>query len=177
MFGQNPFSMVQEISLRIRLQNPPAGVDFGLQQGSGHTYDTLQKQRSAGQELVFDCTIGAQPDKDGHPRLSGKLVQGPPASRFLYITIGTSAGQWDSVWSRRLKIPLTGITADLISQLAANPATVLETRVPGTGKDGGPTCGTVKPFGGWQIASKTATGLGTEEPQNPQSTPAGNDQG
>jgi hypothetical protein len=28
---------------------------------------------------------------------------------------------------------------------------VLEARVPGTGKDGGPSCATVKPFEGWKL--------------------------
>jgi hypothetical protein len=31
---------------------------------------------------------------------------------------------------------------------------LLETRVPGTGRDGGPNCGTVKPFTGWYQIGK-----------------------
>jgi len=48
--------------------------------------------------------------------------------------------------SRRLKVPLSGITMAMIKSQA-----VLEARVPGTGKDGGPSCATVKPFGGWKL--------------------------
>ena len=31
---------------------------------------------------------------------------------------------------------------------------VLEARVPGTGKDGGPSCATVKPVDGWKLIRK-----------------------
>jgi len=30
----------------------------------------------------------------------------------------------------------------------------METSIPGTGKDGGPNCATVKPFNGWKIIEK-----------------------
>jgi hypothetical protein len=31
---------------------------------------------------------------------------------------------------------------------------LLETRVPGTGKDGSPSCATVKPFPGWNVVDQ-----------------------
>ncbi|MDP4263249.1 MAG: DUF5990 family protein [Bacteroidota bacterium] len=31
---------------------------------------------------------------------------------------------------------------------------MLETNVAGTDKDGGPNCGTVKPFDGWKLATR-----------------------
>jgi Family of unknown function (DUF5990) len=31
---------------------------------------------------------------------------------------------------------------------------ILETKVPGTGRDGGPNCATVKPFEGWNQIEK-----------------------
>jgi hypothetical protein len=71
-------------------------------------------------------------------------------NRFIYIDIGTAAGQAD-IWSRRLKIPLTGITWSVIDQVNASSKAVLETHVPGTGKDGSPNCATVKPFDGWRV--------------------------
>ena len=77
--------------------------------------------------------------------LPGPFVQGPPRQRFVYIDIGTCAGQADSCWSRRLKIPLVGIATIMI--VAGG---VLEARVPGTGRDGGPSCATVKDFEGWR---------------------------
>ena len=147
-------NMKQEVKLYIRLENPPSGVDFSIQAGSGHQYDTLQKQRSTLQDLSFDCTVTVKTGVDNQPDFAGSIVQGPPGSRFIYINIGKSAGQFDSVWSRRLKVPLKGITAEMVEQITSDPALILETKVPGTGKDGGPTCGTVKPFMGWYVAKK-----------------------
>jgi hypothetical protein len=142
-----------EITLYIILLNPTPGVDFGLQKGAGSKYETVQTQRSIAQELSFKFSVKVKADrqKDEFPKFSGEFVQGPATNKFIYIDIGTCAGQTGSIWSRRLKIPLTGITWNEIDQLTDNPGSVLETRVPGTGRDGGPNCATVKPFEGWQL--------------------------
>jgi hypothetical protein len=39
----------------------------------------------------------------------------------------------------------------MIDRLMSNPKAVLEASVPGTGKDGSPTCATVKSFDGWKF--------------------------
>ena len=70
--------------------------------------------------------------------------------RFVYINIGQSAGQIDTPSNRRRKIPLTGITQSQIDEIPKTNG-VLETSVPGTGKDGGPNCATIKPFSGWSV--------------------------
>ena len=148
--------MERELTLRIVLEKPPADVDFGLQKGRGSDYETIHKQRSKAQDLHFEFTVELKPGRtDSLPALRGPLVQGPPAQRFLYIDIGKYAGQTDSCWSRRLKIPLSGITWEMVDRVLADPKSVLETRVPGTGRDGGPTCATVKPFAGWKLARST----------------------
>ena len=87
------------------------------------------------------------------PNFLGSFVQGPPGQRFVYIDIGTCAGQTNTVWNRRLKIPLSGITWDLLNKLSSDSQMILEARVPGTGKDGGPNCATVKPFDGWKLVN------------------------
>src|SRR5262245_30927176 len=133
-----------EVRLRLVLERPPAGVDFGLQEGKGNGYKTVQKQRSKGGDLTFNFTMAVK-DKDGAPNFLGPFAQGPPTDRFIYIDIGEYAGQKDCPWSRRLKVPLGGITWQTIEN-----GPVFEARVPGTGKDGGPNCATVKPFGGWK---------------------------
>jgi hypothetical protein len=144
--------MERELTFQIVLEKPPAGVDFGLQKGRGSGYETIQKQRSATQDLRFEFTARVTAGVNGKtPNLLGPFVQGPPGARFVYLDIGACAGQTDTSWSRRLKVPLTGITSDTIDHLADHPGIVLETRVPGTGRDGGPNCGTVKPFGGWKL--------------------------
>ena len=138
--------------MRIILEKPLAGVDFGVQKGRGNDYETIQKQRSKGNDLSFEFNVRVKAASKGEaPNFLGPIVQGPVGERFVYIDIGTYAGQTGTNWSRRLKIPLRGITWKMIDQLSGDDS-VLETRVRGTGNDGGPTCGTVKPFAGWTIA-------------------------
>jgi len=142
-----------ELTLQIILTSPTTAVDFGLQKGTGNNYETVQKQRSTSQNLSFKFTVIVKGDKqkDAEPKFSGPFVQGPSAGKFVYIDIGTYAGQTNTQWARRLKIPLYGITWDQVEKIKSNPDFILECRVPGTGKDGGPNCATVKPFDGWQL--------------------------
>jgi hypothetical protein len=161
-----PLFMEHELPLRIVLEKPPRDVDFGLQKGRGSSYETIQKQRFNGKDLSFEFSVrvkdGRKPENPrGHPlggresapNFLGPMVQGAPGERFIYIDIGTLTGQTGTCWSRRLKIPLRGITWDMIDRVLADEESLLETRVPGTGKDGGPTCATVKPFPGWKLVS------------------------
>jgi len=145
--------METEITLQIILIKPTRDVDFGLQKGSGNNYETVQKQRSDSTDLFFKfpIIIKGEKQKDPLPKFSGDFIQGPAGSKFIYIDIGTCAGQINTQWSRRLKIPLTGISWANIDKLQSNPKLILETTVPGTGKDGGPNCATVKPFDGWKF--------------------------
>lgn len=134
-----------ELNLRIVLESPPPGVDFALQKGGGNFYEKVQTQRSGKGDLKFDFEVRVKTGKDGSPNFLGPFVHGPTGERFVYIDIGTAAGQLDSVWSRRLKVPLRDITWD-----AVKSGRRLEIHVPGTAKDGSPTCATVKPFPGWK---------------------------
>ncbi len=139
-------AQARELMLRIIVEQPPPGVDYALQKGSGSLYERVQKQRSEGSDLAFEFTpIIRDGVSDGMAALGGPFVQGPPRLRFVYIDIGACAGQADSCWSRRLKIPLAGLS---MKMLAAGG--VFEARVPGTGRDGGPSCATVKDFEGWK---------------------------
>lgn len=142
--------MDQELTVRITLESPPPGVDYGLQKGGGSNYEVTQKQRSKTGDLQFEFSARVREGKDGLPVFLGPFVHGSPQERFVYLDIGTYAGQTETPWSRRMKIPLRGITWDMVKQ-ASRTAHVLETRVPGTGKDGSPTCATVKPFAGWKV--------------------------
>jgi hypothetical protein len=145
-----------ELTLRIVLEKPPAGVDFALQKGKGSNYETVQKQRSGTDDLRFEFAACAVPGARGEdPNLLGAFVQGPSGARFVYLDIGTAAGQINSTWSRRLKIPLTGITNETLIRIEKDSKLILETHVPGTGKDGGPNCATVKPFAGWKLVQSS----------------------
>lgn len=139
-----------EVTLRVVLIAPPPGVDFGVQEGKGTDYTTIQKRRSQGGDLSFEFTVTVKDNReDGLPNFLGPQTHGPTTGRFLYINIGQSAGQSDTPWDRRLKIPLDGITWDLLAKQTATM--VLEAQLPGTGKDGGPSCATVKPTQGWKV--------------------------
>lgn len=136
--------MERDLNFTIILEKPPAGVDYGLQEGSGNNYKTVQTQRSTGGDLRFTFSARVREGKDAQPNFLAPFVQGPTHERFVYLDIGTYAGQINTSWSRRLKIPLRAITWQLIGKRKA-----LKTKVPGTGKDGSPACATVKPFAGW----------------------------
>jgi len=138
--------MGRELTLRIVIESPPAGVDYALQKGSGSGYEPVQKQRSTDKDLQFEFTPSIRDGvSDPMRALSGPYVQGPPRQRFVYIDIGAYAGQATSPWSRRLKIPLAGISRRMIEA-----GGVIEARVPGRDGDGGPNCATVKDFEGWK---------------------------
>jgi hypothetical protein len=126
-------------------------VDFGLQHRKGSGYQTIQTQRSKGADLRFDCKVTVKDNReDGVPNFLGPLTQGPATARFIYIDIGRLAGQRDCEWERRLKVPLSGITWEMIRQVVVDPKLVLEVRLPSTAKDGGPSCATVHPLEGWK---------------------------
>ncbi len=145
--------MEREVTLRIVLEKPTAGVDFGLQKGRGNDYETIQIQRSKGRDLNFDFTVRAKATgKDAAPNFLGPFVQGPTGERFVYIDIGTYAGQMAIGWSRRLKIPLPGISWKMIEEVIEGKS-LLETHVAGKNKDGSPSCATPKPFSGWKLTS------------------------
>ena len=125
-----------EITLRIVLKQVIPEVDFALQKGSGSKYEPVQRQRVARKSnLRFEFPVAVKTDKDGAPDFAGPFVQGARGDRYVYIDIGTYAGQPNTVWSRRLKVPLSRITWDLIYS-----ASTLVGEIPGTGKDGGPNC-------------------------------------
>ena len=145
--------MNQELLLRFLLEKPPAGADYGLQKVGGNAYETIQVQRSTAKDLHFDFEVKIKnaTSKSEEPNFIGPFVQGTAPDKFVYIDIGTYASQSDSAWGRRLKIPLKGITWDMIAQVQTESNLIIETHVPGTGKDGTPNCATVKPFAGWKV--------------------------
>jgi hypothetical protein len=131
--------------LRIVVVAPPPGVTFALQRGKG---DLVLPSRSTPNQLIFDLTVRVRADVQ--PNFLGPFAQGPRGARFVYINSGTSAGQANTPWSRRAKVPLAGITWPLIRRAKGQ---LLEARIAGTGSDGGPACATVPLLGdGWQIA-------------------------
>jgi hypothetical protein len=140
----------QTLPFRIIVEKPAAGIVYGLQKGSGNTYETLQKQVSDSGDLLFDIAIAIKKNKEGRMVLHGPLIHGPSHERFLYVDIGTYAGQENAPFSGRLKIPLPNILEEFITEAANGGALV--TRISGTkGKEDRANTGTVKPFDGWKV--------------------------
>jgi hypothetical protein len=144
-----------EISIRITLLRPPAGVAFAMQRGR---VGLLPPTRQAADALSFDASLRVGGDlADGRPNFLGDFAQGTPADRFVYVTVGTSAGQPGSPWKRRAKVKLAGITREMVDAALASPGAVLEARIEGTGRDGSPACATVPLLDGrWRLVHPRA---------------------
>ncbi len=144
--------MEYELPIRLVLIDPPPDVDFGIQSGSGSQYETLFVQRRTTGDIFFDFFLTAKEGKSvGSPDFRGRIVQGTPANRFVYVDVGTYAGQRYTHWARRMKVPLQGITWEHIEQAAGNRGQRLLGNIAGRGKDGGPNCATVKILDGWNV--------------------------
>ena len=138
-----------ELQLRVTLIDPPVGARFCVQRGKA---EHVEPKIASGGDLTFNLSVRAL-TSDGpiRLRLLGPFVQGPPKARFVYICSGTLADQADSPWTRRAKVPLASITADLVDEIRRGRASRLGTRIAGRAKDGGPACATVELLGaGWE---------------------------
>lgn len=144
--------MEGEITLRITVVQPPRGVVFRVQEGRDGLLPPAREEDGA---LSFDIGLRAmEGGAGGAPGFRGPFAQGRPADRFVYVNSGTMAGQADSCWTRRAKVPLAGITREMVSQARARPGAVLEARIAGTARDGGPACATVPLLdGGWRVVA------------------------
>lgn len=140
-----------ELPLRIEVQHPVPGVALMLQSGR----DELIPPTASSDTLVrFDLVVRVDlPKGDGSPGFYGPFTQGKPQERFVYICVGKRAGQPRSEWDRRAKIPLGGITTAQVREVLAKGG-VLAVAYAGRGRDGSPTCATVKlPAGAWRVVS------------------------
>lgn len=129
------------IDFRIVIERPVIGVLHSLQAKDESPLDP--KCSREGEALPFDFQVGVEPG----PKFVGDQVRREgPVRRFVYIRIGQLAGDPSSPWSRRMKIDIPDIGQDLLD-LAASGGGVIETTVIGTGKDGTPSCATLRPTG------------------------------
>lgn len=142
--------MDRELPLRVVVVGPLPGVAYRLQRGKA---DLEEPARQDPETISFDFTVRVRAAGDAL-NLTGPYAQGPPTARFLYIGSGKHAGQQHSCWDRRAKVPLTGITKAQIEETLTTPGAVLEARIQGIGRDGGPACATVPIMGeGWQVVA------------------------
>jgi hypothetical protein len=141
-----------ELPIRIVLVSPPANVLYGVQRGKGSDYDVAFAQLPRRGDVRFDFTISVSERPDGEPNFLGEYVQGPAQRRFIYVDVGRYAKQHDTEWARRMIIRLENLSWDVIKR-ATKAGKRLEARIQGTGDDGGPSCATVEPIGGWKIVN------------------------
>ena len=93
--------------------------------------------------LVFEFDISVDLTTEA-PNFLGKYAQGPKDQRFIYVNSGSYAGQLGTCWDRRAKITLMPITREQVESVMAKPGSLLGTEFDGVGRDGGPTCASVK---------------------------------
>ena len=141
------------IPARNVVVDPPAGVVFRLQRGRHELGGAAAVFR---QDLRFDFTLLASRAPDGSARFSGEFVQGPAGGKFVYVNSGTLAGQADSCWTRRAKVGLQTLKWATVER-GASAGHLLQARIAGVGRDGGPACASVPLLdGGWIIVNATA---------------------
>jgi hypothetical protein len=133
----------RQITLRLTIADPVPGVAYSLQNARNEPVGAIVAEN---RPISFDVTVLVAPG----PRFLGDFVRREgPMRRFIYVAIGGQAGDSSSEWSRRAKIDIHDLSAELLEKaLAGN---VLEARLPGRDKDGGPACATLHPLGNWTV--------------------------
>jgi len=140
--------MKHELPIRIVVENPLAGVSMLVQDGKDRL---LPAAKATSKELIFEFPINVDLSS-GSPNFLGRFAQGLKDARFVYVNSGTYAGEHHSCWSRRAKLSLMSITKQQVEE-AIESGGVIETRFPGVGRDGGPTCASVKGLE-WRVVKK-----------------------
>ena len=136
-----------EVGARIVIERPVRGVLHSLQEGDQTPLDPKRSQ--AGEPLAFDFSLRVERTA-GAAKFFGKQVRREgPLRRFVYIRVGTSAGDRASPWTRRMKIDIHDIDLALVD--AAIAGGVLEATIDGTSPDGSPACATIRPVR-WRVA-------------------------
>jgi hypothetical protein len=145
-----------QVTLRIIVLRPVTGVTLAVQD----RHAALLPPAGRGLRSVwFDVDVRLKPSATP-PDFLGEFVHGPPGGRFVYVNAGTLAGQKESCWDRRAKIPLGAIPATLVKQAAADPDLLIAAAIEGAGRDGGPSCATVALASPWRIVRRTRHGAG-----------------
>ena len=136
-----------EVRARIVIGQPVAGVLHSLQEGDALPLDP--KRSKDGEALRFEFPLRIERTPEGGAKFFGPQVRREgPVRRFVYIRIGTAAGDRASPWSRRMKIDIHDIDPALLDKAMAGG--VIEGTINGTAKDGSPACATIKPVS-WRV--------------------------
>ena len=134
----------RQIRLRLTIGDPVPGVVYSLQNKRSEPIGSVVAED---QPLSFEVPVDVAPG----PRFLGEFVRREgPTRRFIYIAVGEQAGDSTSAWSRRAKIDIHDLSTVLLEKAFAG--SVIEARLPGRDKDGGPACATLRPLGSWSVA-------------------------
>jgi len=135
-----------KIHARIVIERPVPGVLHSLQEDDA---PLDPKQSRTGEPLAFEFTLEVERPEGGSAKFFGGQVRREgPVRRFVYVRIGTAAGQRLSPWTRRMKIDIHDIDPALLEQAAAGG--VLQATIGGTAADGTPACATIRPVA-WRV--------------------------
>ena len=131
------------LPIRILVERPLPHLELALQHGKADKAQLIPPTSKSADAIAFDfdVKVGGRLD-DGRPRLLGPFVQGPPDVRFLYLSVGRYAGQDDSPWAGRVKVPLGEIQWDKIVALALGDR--LTARIAGQSPKGVPALASVR---------------------------------
>ncbi len=132
--------------MRLAVLGPSEGVALAVQRGKEGLLEPCERSAEA---LVFEFSLTVADLEVAPVRFTGEFAQGPTNARFVYVCAGTLAGQHDSPWTRRAKVPLSGISAETVRR-ALETGNPLVARVAGTAKDGGPFFASVPLLSEWQ---------------------------
>lgn len=141
--------MPAPLTLRLTVRDPLPGVALRVQHGRDALVAPVAASDAA---LTFELRVEAEVRPDGRVAFRGPAVQGPAAGRFVYVNAGTYAGQPDSAYGRRAKVPLHVIPAAVVADALARPGAVLAAAIAGRHRDGGPAAATVPLLDdGWTV--------------------------
>jgi hypothetical protein len=140
----------ETLSLRITVVDPPPNILWALQLGRD---EIVKPTLNTKIRISFDFTVDVvEASSSAGFRLRGPAVRGRPGARFVYLRIGTYAGQVGAPAGWRAKIGLEGISHKLVLAVKSKRSGVLELEFAGTGPKGGPACATVPLLGaGWHV--------------------------
>lgn len=141
--------MKYQIPFRVVVNEPLPGVAMRVQRGKDELLDPTS---TTADSIAFDFEMTVDVSGDG-PNFLGKYAHGPKNSRFVYVNSGTYAGQHPTAWGRRAKLSLMAITIKQVGEVVDNTDRCFEIVMPGVGRDGGPTCASVKGIE-WRVVKK-----------------------
>ncbi|MBO0948246.1 hypothetical protein J2I46_06620 [Fibrella sp. HMF5405] len=105
------------VEFRLIVEKPVVGAVYGVQQGSGSKYETLQKQTAGSAALIFNIALPAKRNKEGNLVLYGPLCQGPPHERFIYLELGAMPARKTLLSADALKFLFSICLTSLVAKL------------------------------------------------------------